>query len=173
MADNEKIGGVNIEISGDFSKLDSDFTAAVGKAQQQGSMLASAIESSVKAPDTSGLMAAFQGITTGGQNAQSSLTGLASSLTGIGEESIAVGASIATGIVASFVALGAAAFEAADQMDKAFDHIRAATGKTGSDLTGLQESFRTVFANVPESAKNVRHALALIEQRTGLMGGEL
>ncbi len=83
------------------------------------------------------------------------------------------GASITAAITVPIVGIGLAAFAAANNLDESFDHIRAATGKTGTDLEGLQQNFRNVFANVPENAKTVSDALAMIEQRTNLTGPPL
>lgn len=83
------------------------------------------------------------------------------------------GASITAAVTVPIVALGAAAFESANNLDEAFDHIRAATGKIGPEFEGLKDSFRNIFADLPENAKVVSDALALIEQRTNLMGPEL
>ena len=53
MAD-ESIGGVSIQITGDFSGLDSQFQAAVQQAQQDSQAISAAIESGIKGPDLSG-----------------------------------------------------------------------------------------------------------------------
>jgi phage-related minor tail protein len=86
---------------------------------------------------------------------------------------IQAGASITAAVTVPIVGIGVAAFKAQTDLDEAFDHLRAATGLTGDKLADLEGSFRTVFAKVPENAKTVSDAMALIEQRTGLAGDKL
>ncbi len=84
-----------------------------------------------------------------------------------------VGKNLSMYLTAPILALGGAAFVAANDMDKAYKNIRAGTGATGDALEGLKDSFKTVFANVPESADEVSNALADINTRTGATGGRL
>src|SRR5262245_56025227 len=53
-----------------------------------------------------------------------------------------------TAAAAGLIAVGAS-------FDAAFDKIRGKTGATGAELEGLKESFRTVFASVPQNANEV------------------
>ncbi|HWH76369.1 MAG TPA: hypothetical protein VNT76_03315, partial [Candidatus Binatus sp.] len=83
------------------------------------------------------------------------------------------GATITAAITVPIIGIGAAAVSAANELDESYDHIRAATGQTGATLDGLQDSFRKVFAEVPASAKDVSDAMALIFQRTSMVGAPL
>lgn len=70
---------------------------------------------------------------------------------------------------------GAAAFaiEGAEKIERAMDKIRLATGATGPALKNLEESFRNVSAQVPQSFEAVAQAVGLVAQRTHLTGAAL
>ncbi len=82
-------------------------------------------------------------------------------------------AAMAAGMLAVGAAVGVGLYKVAEQFDEAFDNIRTRTGATGNELEGLKESFRGVFANVPDDAKTVGDALADVNVRLGLTGGQL
>lgn len=83
-------------------------------------------------------------------------------------------ASLATAPVSlAFTALGGAALAAALKIDEALDLIHHATGATGDDLKGLEESFKNVFKSIPNSAHEVAEAIGQISVRTGLVGEPL
>ncbi|MRG87008.1 phage tail tape measure protein [Salinibacillus xinjiangensis] len=84
-----------------------------------------------------------------------------------------IGGNMTKYLTAPFVALGGAAFMAADDIDKAFRNIRVGTGATGDKLEDLKESFENVFTSVPESADQVSNALATVNTLTGATGGVL
>jgi len=77
------------------------------------------------------------------------------------------------GIVAGLAAIGAVSFQTAKMFDASFDTIRIGTGATGEALVGLQDSFTTVFKNVPSDAATVATAIADLNTRLGLTGPEL
>lgn len=81
-----------------------------------------------------------------------------------------VGAGLTAGITTPLMAIGGAAFAAATALDGAFDGIHVKTGQTGEALDSLQESFRTVFAGVPDAAETVSQAIGELNARTGQMG---
>lgn len=95
------------------------------------------------------------------------------SLRSAGKQMQDVGGTMTQGLTLPIVALGAAAFASAEDLDKAYGQIRAGTGATGKDLEGLKESFKTVFADVPQSADEVAQALADVNTRTGATGKHL
>lgn len=66
-----------------------------------------------------------------------------------------------------------AVIDAALKIEDAQKSIRAETGATGEALAGLENSFATVYAGVPEASDAVAHALAIIHDRTGLAGAAL
>ena len=75
------------------------------------------------------------------KKATESFTGNLSSIGG----AVVVGAltAIATGVVA----VGGAAFDAAETVDAAFDSISVATGASGDELAILQDDFKKVFSS--------------------------
>ncbi len=91
----------------------------------------------------------------------------------MGESTKKVGAALSVGITAPIIAMGAAAVAAGLQIDEALDNIRITTGATGDELEGLENSFKGVFADVPDSASNVSTAIADLNQRLGLTGEAL
>jgi len=86
----------------------------------------------------------------------------------------ATGAKIATaGLTVPILAIGAAAFLAAGNVDDAYDNIRVKTGATGDDLAGLQKSFNNVANTVPADFGSVSDAVSSLNQRLGLTGPTL
>lgn len=86
----------------------------------------------------------------------------------------ATGAKLATvGLTAPILAIGAAAFIAAGNVDDAYDNIRVKTGATGDDLAGLQKSFNNVANTVPADFASVSDAVSGLNQRLGLTGPTL
>lgn len=81
-----------------------------------------------------------------------------------------LGAALTVAVTGPLVALGTAAFKAAEDLDGAFDKIRVGTGATGAQLDALQGSFRNVFGDVPDDADKVAEALTKVSQRTGQIG---
>lgn len=75
-------------------------------------------------------------------------------------------AGLAVGAFAGLAAVGS-------KFDDAFDNIRITTGKTGDQLTGLQDDFKAVAASVPTSFGNASDAIADLNQRLGLTGKPL
>ncbi|MEO8849966.1 MAG: phage tail tape measure protein, partial [Casimicrobiaceae bacterium] len=72
------------------------------------------------------------------------------------------------------LALGAhAALEAADTIEKAFDKIRISTGATGTQLSGLNDTFTTLFKTLPVSAGDLATALTIISTISGATGKNL
>ena len=61
--------------------------------------------------------------------------------------SIAVAALTAVGT--AVVAVGTAAFDAAETVDEAFDSIAIKTGAQGDELTQLQDDWKAVFSSIP------------------------
>ncbi len=92
--------------------------------------------------------------------------------------SIAKGAAgiIAGGMAAAGAAiagLGKAAFDAAMDIDTAFDTISIKTGATGDVLKGLQDDFKAVFTSVPTDVETASSTLSMLYDRTGLTGEAL
>jgi len=74
---------------------------------------------------------------------------------------------------AAIAGLGKAAFDAAMDIDSAFDTIAIKTGTTGEVLNGLQDDFKAVFTSVPTDVETASAALSMIYDRTGLTGDAL
>lgn len=84
-----------------------------------------------------------------------------------------IGKSLSTSVTLPILAVGTLAITAATQVENAMSTIRAGTGATGDDLTGLGDDFRAVFAKVPEDAGQVSTAIADLNTRLGLTGEPL
>jgi len=80
---------------------------------------------------------------------------------------------MAAGMVAVGAAVGVGLYKVADQFDAAYDTIRTETGAVGDELEALKDDFREVFANVPDDAATVGTAIAEVNKRLGLTGGQL
>lgn len=92
------------------------------------------------------------------------------SLAKFAQQATTLGAALTATVTGPLVALGTAAFNAAESLDGAFDKIRTGTGATGAQLDALTGSFRNVFATVPDDAAKVAQAIADINTRTGQAG---
>lgn len=81
---------------------------------------------------------------------------------------VVVGAltAVATGVVA----VGSAAFDAAETVDEAFDSIAVATGAQGDELLQLQEDWKAVFTTVPADANDVATAISVLNSRLDVTG---
>lgn len=77
--------------------------------------------------------------------------------------------SITVPIVGMTVALGKMGLD----FDDAFDKIRTGTGAAGDALAGLQDNFKNVMNQVPNSMDEVSTAIADLNTRTGLTGSAL
>lgn len=91
----------------------------------------------------------------------------------VGKRLGGIGRKMSAGLTLPILAFGAAAFASANKIDEAFATIRTGTGATGDKLAGLQESFRTVFKNVPADAAAVASALAATNTMLDLTGQAL
>lgn len=91
----------------------------------------------------------------------------------VGKRLGGIGRKMSAGLTLPILAFGAAAFASANKIDEAFATIRTKTGSTGDALAGLQESFRTVFKNVPADADAIARALAMTNNMLDLTGDAL
>lgn len=80
-------------------------------------------------------------------------------------------AALAVGVAA--LAIGASLLKIGAMFDKATDHIRIATGKTGAPLKALEDDFKAVFTSIPTSADKASSAIAFLNQKLGLTGQPL
>lgn len=88
-----------------------------------------------------------------------------------GNSALGWGSKMAAGL--GLVALGTAAFSAAEKFESASRSIANATGATGKELEALDNSFKKVYASSAASAEQISTALAAVTQRTGLTGTAL
>lgn len=89
-----------------------------------------------------------------------------------GKDFVSFGSTL-TKLTAPIVAFGANALFSANQLDEAFDKIRAGTGATGQALEGLQGSFKSVFAQSTQSMNDVAGVIADFNTGLGLTGQPL
>src|SRR5579862_566107 len=89
-------------------------------------------------------------------------------LTSIGELNPAT-----AGLVATLGGIAVAATDSAVVFEEAYNVIIARTGATDEALTGLKESFETVFVSVPGDAEAIAGSLSLISDRLHLTGEDL
>ena len=78
-----------------------------------------------------------------------------------------------TAAATAVVAIGGAAFDAAEQVDEAFDKIAVGTGATGDQLAILQDDFKAVFASVPADANTAAEAITILASRLDVSGEAL
>ena len=102
------------------------------------------------------------------------IAGLEKPLKAAGEKMTAVGKKMSLGVTAPIVAAGGAALLAAQDDRGSLSHHRArSTGAAGEEVEAFNESFRTVFTRVPESADVVASAMGNLNTQLGLTGIEL
>ena len=102
------------------------------------------------------------------KGAQKGLNSLQRKVSGSAKKMQKVGGQMTKYITAPLAAVGAAGFAAADQLDKAYRDIRVGTGAVGDDLEDLKDSFKEVFAEVPDDAEQVANALADLNTYTSI-----
>lgn len=123
------------------------------------------------------VIADTSGLQSGLRQAELGATSILSSLRTTFSRLPPLAVTAAAGIGAAFVgivgAIGKVAFDAAEEFDKAYDHIRVATGAVGADAAKLQESFRNVFTSIPTTAEAAAQAIGFLSARLGLTGTDL
>lgn len=99
-------------------------------------------------------------------DAKKSISRFGRDMTGAGET---LTKSLTVPITGMTAALGKIGFD----FDDAFDKIRTSTGATGDTLKGLEDSFKSVMKQVPNSMVEVSTAISDLNTRTGLTGPAL
>jgi len=84
-----------------------------------------------------------------------------------------IGVGLSASLTVPLSAIGAAAMEASGEVKAGFKEIIIGTGEVGATLNGLKDSFKNVFAGVPEGAKEVGAAIADLHRRLDLTGAPL
>lgn len=78
-----------------------------------------------------------------------------------------------TAAATATVAIGTAAFDAAEKVDEAYDKIAVATGATGLELEALQDDFKAVYSSVPTDAESAATAIGILNSRLDISGPAL
>lgn len=76
-------------------------------------------------------------------------------------------------IAAPFMAIGAAAFKAAEQVEDAMRKINYATGATGAKLQAMGESYKNIYRQTAAAPDQIVAGMTTISQRSGLAGQAL
>lgn len=85
--------------------------------------------------------------------------------------SVVMGALTAAAVAT--VAVGTAAWDAAETIDDAYDTIAIGTGATGEALQGLQSDFKAVFTAIPTDSRNAADAISILNSRLNITGDDL
>ncbi|SCZ80388.1 phage tail tape measure protein [Acidaminobacter hydrogenoformans] len=90
-----------------------------------------------------------------------------------GRDMTSAGQTLTKSVTAPIAGMTVVLGKIGNDFDKAFDKIRVGTGATGDALLDLQDSFKTVMKQVPNSMDEVSTAIADLNTRTGLSGEAL
>ncbi|RXF44552.1 phage tail tape measure protein [Enterococcus faecalis] len=90
-----------------------------------------------------------------------------------GDKMKSVGKKMSIGLTAPIVGIGTASIKAFSEVDEGMDTVTAKTGATGKELEKLQESFKNVAANAPDSVEDVGIAVGEVNTRLGFTGEKL
>ena len=85
----------------------------------------------------------------------------------------AQGSRLTKGITLPLIGFAKVALEAATAADDAFDRIRIGTGATGEKLEALEQSFKNIAGDVPNSLSETATAISDLNTRLGLTGQPL
>jgi len=105
--------------------------------------------------------------------AQSELDKLAASTSSTSKKLMAGAATAGAGILVGAGAVAAGLYAIGASFDDAFDGIRIGTGKTGTELEGLQADMKAVAGTVPASFGDAGKAITVFSQKLGLSGAQL
>lgn len=83
------------------------------------------------------------------------------------------GKGLTAGVTAPLLAIGGTAVAVGMEIDGAFDAIRVGTGATGTELEGLQDSFRNIAKTTSQSFEDVGSVITTLNSRLGLTGEPL
>ena len=102
--------------------------------------------------------------------AQRELDKLATSTTTTSKKLMTGAATAGAGILVGAAAVGAGLYAIGASFDDAFDGIRIGTGKTGTELEGLQNDMKAVAGVVPASFGDAGKAITIFSQKLGISG---
>ncbi|EHZ9207510.1 phage tail tape measure protein [Enterococcus faecalis] len=90
-----------------------------------------------------------------------------------GEKVKGVGKKLSIGLTAPVVAAGAASIKAFNEVDGGLDIVVAKTGATGDELDSLEQSFRNLASEAPDTFEDVGIAIGEVNTRLGFTGDKL
>ncbi|NSM89510.1 phage tail tape measure protein [Enterococcus faecalis] len=90
-----------------------------------------------------------------------------------GEKITGVGKKLSIGLTAPIVAAGAASIRAFNEVDGGLDIVVAKTGATGDELDSLEQSFRNLASEAPDTFEDVGIAIGEVNTRLGFTGDKL
>ena len=102
--------------------------------------------------------------------ARTELDKLAASTTTTSKKLMTGAATAGAGILVGAGAVAAGLYAIGASFDDAFDGIRIGTGKTGTELEGLQNDMKAVAGSVPASFGDAGKAITIFSQKLGLSG---
>ena len=91
-------------------------------------------------------------------------------LSGIGAAMVGVGELLTAGLTVPIVGLGLAGLESFEQIQSGLVILEGQTAATGPALDALNEKFKNLYADVPQSSKEVATVLATVYDRVGQLG---
>lgn len=104
---------------------------------------------------------------------QKGLNDAKKSISRFGRDMTSAGETLTKSLTVPIAGMTAALGKIGFDFDDAFDKIRTSTGATGDTLKGLEDSFKSVMKQVPNSMEEVSTAISDLNTRTGLTGPAL
>lgn len=90
-----------------------------------------------------------------------------------GEKLTGVGKKLSIGLTAPIVAAGAASIKVFNEVDGGLDIVVAKTGATGDELDSLEQSFRNLASEAPDTFEDIGIAIGEVNTRLGFTGDKL
>lgn len=169
--------GVRINILGDSSGFEGAVDKAARAAQQGGDKMDRAMSGAGKS--TFSLTGAMNDLGLSGVPVLGQAAGAAeyveSALGTMGVTAGTAALGVTAGVAGIALAVGGLtylAYQLGAEFDEAYDKIQIGTGATGDRLASLQESFRGVVADVPDSFENVAEIVSQLGSRMNLSEGD-
>ena len=110
------------------------------------------------------------GLSNGFKQAESDVSGFESNVKSHSSTLSSAGTAMTAGVTAPLLAIGAFSVKAAMTVDSAFSTMAKSTGLQGSQLTALQNSWKTVYSNVPVAADTLTSVIDKLNNSLHLQG---
>jgi phage-related minor tail protein len=110
------------------------------------------------------------GLSNGFKQAESDVSGFESNVKSHSATLSSAGTAMTAGVTAPLIAIGAFSVKAAMTVDSAFSTMAKSTGLQGSQLTALQNSWKTVYSNVPVAADTLTSVIDKLNNSLHLQG---